>query len=607
MTSRAHTMRCFFSFSITCLLFLAPLPVLSMQFEASIDKNKMTLDEDVTVTIQVSGEDVQDNVPFPAIQESPDFKFVNKNNYQNSSQNITVINGRFKKSIVRTVTFQFVFKPVRIGECQLPSFAFNYNNTQKNFAGSKIQVLKESPESADIDFFFTFSKNKLFVNEQMVLTAVLRKKAGSAVNQIKRPEIEKNLSRYFWMKPVTDKVEGKIESVNGQNYEVYRISFIAFPVLAGTIKIPSVPLEYTVVERRRQQNRDPFFNDAFFNSFFDNATTKTKTKYSSPVTLEVKDLPSLRKPADFQGAVGVFSIAAMVDKTNIKAGEALNLKVTVSGRGNEKSFNAVHIKNIDRFEVFDPEITATADVKGGEVRITKIFKYVLIPQVEGAYSIGPITLYYFNPDRGVYDSAQTEIAISVKPGKVSRTSGERYLSKEEIKLVGKDIQYIKTSAGRLTDQSKRLYREPLFALLTVFPFLFTLVFALVQRQRERLETDIEYARMKKARKKAARLLAGAGTPVAHSAGGEFFATINKSLSGYIADKLNLAAAGLTNDMIRETLLKRGVGNVAVDEVLGFFNECDLYRFGSMSASETERRAQYRKAEALITRLEKELK
>ena len=601
-------MRRFNTFAALFLLLTAAIYPVTLDFQASIDRNQLSIDDNITVTFQVSGENIKDNLPFPEPDASADFKLENKNSYQSSSQNISIVNGRMTRSVVKTFTFQFTFKPLKTGQLQVPGFKFQYEDFQKPVSPTTVTVGKEAPEARDVDLILKFSKLSLYINEQGLLSVSIRQKVNSSVNGINQPDIEKELKKYFWLKPMADKWENRRESIGGEAYGVFTKNYIVFPVMEGKVRIPSIPLEYSVVERQSRRRADPF-SDPFFDNFMGgNVTTRNKTKYSAPVTIDVKAVPGSGRPQDYAGAVGEFAMSATLDKREVKAGEALNLKVTVTGKGNEKSVNSLHLSSADKFEVFDPEIQANVEVRNNQVFITKTFKYVLIPQVEGAQAVGPVSLYFFNPAKGAYDSAQARIDINVLKGKVAQASPGRYLSKEEIRLVGKDIRYIKTESASLRNQARRFHRSALFILLTLFPFLYSAVFLVFRRHTERLKTDVEYARQKKAKKQAAKLLTKAHGHIKAAKADEFYAALHKSLTGFIADKLNIPAAALSGgDVGKQLQARMPQGETLIREVTQLLQECEMHRFASVSETEADRSAKYAKAEGLLTRLARELK
>ena len=593
-------------FTVIAAFFVHAAP--SLDIQAHIDKKQVALDEDITVTIQVSGENLKGDLPFPEFGPSGDFKLLNKTRSQSRSQNISILNGKMQRTVVVTHTFQFTFKPLRAGELKLPGFTLKYQNTQRAAGPMPVSVLKESPESRDIDLTLAFQRRNLYVNEQVALTAVIKKKAGANIQNIAPPEVEKELKKFFWVKPLTKKITGRVQVVNNEQVEVYPIQYIVFPIVSGRLKVPSIPLNYSVLERSRQRGRqDPFFGNTFFGSFFESIQTKQRTKYSKPVVINVKPLPDIGKPAEFDGAVGVFSLKATIDKQEVKAGEAVNLTAVVSGRGNEKSIGTLHIRNEGRFEIFEPEVQSRVDVKNNVVYATKTFKYVLIPQVEGKYRVGPVSLYYFNPEKGAYDSAQTGLDIRVQKGRAPRAGAQtRFLSQEEIRLLGKDIRYIKTEAGGLKDQTKRIYDSGLYKFLVVLPFFYTILFAFVRKRSQKLKSDIGYARLIRAKGNAQKLLDKAGKK-SRGPAAEFYSLAYRAMVEFIADKLNLAAASLTSTDIEKTLSAKGVGGALVKVVIQIIEMCDVYRFSSLPDNPAERKGLAGRIEKAINHLYKEMK
>jgi hypothetical protein len=593
-------------FSVITAILVHAAPALDIQ--THIDKRKISMQEDITVTIQISDENIKKEPPYPSVNPSDDFKLINKNKYQSSSQNISIVNGKMQRTIIKTFTYQFTFKPLRIGDLNLPGLHISAGSVQKPVAPTPIKVLKESPESRDINLSLSFQRRQLYVNEQVALTVVIKKKAGANIQNIAPPEVEKELKKFFWVKSLTEKITGRVRVINNERFEVYPIKYIVFPIVSGRLKVPSIPLNYSVLERSRRRGRqDPFFGNAFFGSFFESIRTKPRTKYSRPVVINVRPLPDIGKPAEFDGAVGVFSLKATLDKQEVKAGEAVNLTAVVSGRGNEKSIGMLHIQNAGRFEIFEPEVQSRVDVKKNVVYATKTFKYVIIPQAEGEYRAGPVSLYYFNPEKGAYDSAQAGLDIRVLKGKAPRAGAQtRYLSQEEIRLLGKDIRYIKTEAKGLTDQTRRIYDSGLYKFMAAMPFFYTLLFAFARRRSQRLKSDIGYARFIRAKSNAQKLLAKAGKKHAGPAA-DFYSLAYRATVEFIADKLNMAAASLTSTDIEKSLSAKGIGRARIKDIVQIIETCDLYRFSSLPDNPAGRKGLAGRIEKAVNLLDRELK
>ena len=98
--------------------------------------------------------------------------------------------------------------------------------------------------------------------------------------------------------------------------------------------------------------RDPFDPFSMFNQY----STIEKVLSSKPITINVEPLPT-PKPTHFYGGVGIFKMDVEVDNKSIKANEAINLKITISGNGNLALLKPFDIAFPPDFEVYDPKIT----------------------------------------------------------------------------------------------------------------------------------------------------------------------------------------------------------------------------------------------------------
>ena len=85
--------------------------------------------------------------------------------------------------------------------------------------------------------------------------------------------------------------------------------------------------------------------------------------------VEVIPLPKTDKT--FSGAVGDFTIKCQLDKTKVKANDAINFTVTISGSGNLKLIDTLPIQFPPDFDRYDPKISDhfTINASGYPVRV----------------------------------------------------------------------------------------------------------------------------------------------------------------------------------------------------------------------------------------------
>ena len=171
-----------------------------------------------------------------------------------------------------------------------------------------------------------------------------------------------------------------------------RSQYVLFPQQTGKLQIPSIT--YTGVIEQPNQNIDPF--DAFFGG--GNRLIEVKKTIEAPsITLQVEPLPE--RPNNFSGAVGQFSIASELTPRSLKANEAINMKVTVTGTGNMKLLGAPEVKFPKDFEAYKPKVTDDTKLQKGGASGSKTFDYVAVPRHAGKYQglndFVPMLIMYF--------------------------------------------------------------------------------------------------------------------------------------------------------------------------------------------------------------------
>jgi hypothetical protein len=82
---------------------------------------------------------------------------------------------------------------------------------------------------------------------------------------------------------------------------------------------------------------------------------------TAPVSIEVKPVPEKNKANDYSGAVGKFSIAAKLEKSDLKKNEEGFLEIIISGNGNFTQLGSPSIQWPSGIEGFDPLVLDSVD------------------------------------------------------------------------------------------------------------------------------------------------------------------------------------------------------------------------------------------------------
>ncbi len=151
-------------------------------------------------------------------------------------------------------------------------------------------------------------------------------------------------------------------------------------------------------------------------SVFSRPNLEQFTVTSQPATLNVRALP-LPAPADFTGAVGQFTLDSKIVPDTAAVGEPVTWTLTLAGTGNWPDLAGLPPRSVSKdFRVVQPQ--AKRVNKDGSLYDANLTEdIVLVPTKPGPYTLGPITLSYFDPKTGTYQTLKTApVTITIAPG-----------------------------------------------------------------------------------------------------------------------------------------------------------------------------------------------
>jgi len=508
------------------------------------------------------------------------------------------INGNFTQSVKQSYTY--ILQATKEGNYIIGSASINLGNTTYKTKPITITVTKSqqtasSPpsgsnnipkqqntinenNSSDDLFVRTYvSKNKVYKGEQITLTH----KLYTALPRVDLIDIKPPAYSNFWTEQIdaNKTITPQNEIVNGKTYKVAEISkTVLFPQKDGIIRIEPIQVECNV-QILKQRNANSWVEEMFYGpriSYYDSEKRKIK---SNPITITVEDLPLQGKPANFNGAVGNFTISAEISKTHIKANEAIDLNITISGTGNLKLIDNLPITFPPDFETYDPKITDAINITASGVTGKRTFNYVIIPLHEGNYQLQPISFSFFDPKKGSYITLSTQnfnITVEKADGKSLQQLVTTY--QKDIKYIHSDIRYIKTKPFTINKKNNIFWGSNLyFASLLIPPILFTL-FIIAYRKQMQLKSDVAYIRNRKARKTAQLKLKKAKHYMDNKQFNDFFVEISQALWGYTADKFNIPLAELSLEKIKEIMSNKNIPEDKQTILINLLEECEFARF-----------------------------
>ena len=536
------------------------------------------------------------------------------------------INGKMTQNV--TFSYTYILEGTKKGTFQIPGATVIIDGKEYTSNALKIEVVEGSRNSngnqaatnrpVQPDANATVNDNNLFVKvevsrrslymgESLMATIKVYTKVDLVnLGRTKFPDFNGFLAEEV---PTPQRIELVREAVDGQIYNVGTIrKVLLYPQHTGEITIEPFELECIVRQRLANGGR------SFFDEFFGNYKDVRAMRRSKPVTIQVKELPQLGKPAGFGGTVGNVTMATSLSADTVNANDAITYKVTFRGTGNLKLLKAPTINFPLDFEVYDPKESRDLNITENGMAGSVSFEYLIIPRYSGDYKIPAIRFSYFDSQSNTYKTiAGAEYNIHVRKGadkgQVETSNGNQVKSfkKEDVRKVGEDIRYLKTEGLNLKAAGVRFFGTTLYWLALLIPFVLFVVGAVLNRRRIKANADIVRVKNKAANKMARKRLKVAASAMKNHNAEQFYDEVLKALWGYMSYKLNIDRAELNRDNISEILQSKGVEEDRIKEFIAVLDTCEYARYAPGSNSDQEMGKVYTDSIDVITKLDKAIR
>ena len=393
-----------------------------------------------------------------------------------------------------------------------------------------------------------------------------------------------------------------LEHYNGRNYNttIWR-QLVLFPQQTGKVEIPSVTFEGTVSQRIA--SADPF--DAFFNG--GNVINIQKNLVTPKLVIDVKELPA-GKPSNFSGGVGEFTISSSINTQELKTNDAVTIKLVISGTGNMKLINTPEVAFPQDFEIYDPKVDNKFNLTRNGLSGNKVIEYLAIPRHAGTYTIPPIEFSYFDLKSQSYKTLKTD-AYTLNVAKGEGNSEQvvaNFISKEDLKVLGQDIRYIKTGDTNLTRKDDYFFGSMSYWMWYIIPLTLFIACMVIYRKQALENANVAKVRTKKANKVATKRMKNAGKLLAEKKTEAFYDEVLKAMWGYISDKLSMPVSQLSKDNIEGKLQQHQVADELVKEFIDILNDCEFARYAPGSQDEKMDKI-YSSAIEVISKMENSIK
>ncbi|MDA8874222.1 BatD family protein [Winogradskyella sp.] len=553
------------------LVFAYSTAIAQVKFEAKVSKNTLGVNERLRIDFEMNQDG--DNFVPPSFQ---DFTVVGG---PNTSVSNYWSNG--KRSF--TKTYSYFLSPKKQGSFTVKQAQIEIDGQVYKTFPIIIKVTKaiEKPKdpndpayiaSQKIHLVAEVSKTAPYLNESITVLYKLYVAPNIAANILG----DKQTPQYedFWNQNIEVRAfRPQNAKFKGEDYRyVILKKVVLYPQKTGKLKLEPYVINLNIDV---PTSRYDIFGNRIVRKVQQSITSSTRI-------VNAKPLPEEGKPADFKGAVGDFNFSVTASKSSLDAGESLQAKVRVSGKGNLKLFELPKITVPSSLEVYEPEHkeNVRTNLAGMQGEILDV--YTIVPQYKGKYPLPEVSFSYFDPKAKSYKrltSEQLVIDVVNGPSSVNTDTASNNTvntNKQAVTTNSSTFSFIKTNATWISKKEQSFFLSNIFWLLFLLPFLLIPLAIFVRRNQEKRNADIVGNKRRKADRLAKKYLSDAKKALGKKEA--FYIALEKAFHNYLKAKLHIETSDFNKEKIQSLLTERNVDLTVVSEFISILENCELARY-----------------------------
>lgn len=553
------------------LVFAYSTAIAQVKFEAKVSKNTLGVNERLRIDFEMNQDG--DNFAPPSFQ---DFTVVGG---PNTSVSNYWSNG--KRSF--TKTYSYFLSPKKQGSFTVKQAQIEIDGQVYKTFPIIIKVTKaiEKPKdpndpayiaSQKIHLVAEVSKTAPYLNESITVLYKLYVAPNIAANILG----DKQTPQYedFWNQNIEVRAfRPQNAKFKGEDYRyVILKKVVLYPQKTGKLKLEPYVINLNIDV---PTSRYDIFGNRIVRKVQQSITSSTRI-------VNVKPLPEEGKPTDFKGAVGDFNFSVTASKSSLDAGESLQAKVRVSGKGNLKLFELPKITVPSSLEVYEPEHkeNVRTNLAGMQGEILDV--YTIVPQYKGKYPLPEVSFSYFDPKAKTYKRSTSEqLVIDVVNGPSSANTDTASnntvnTNKQAVTTNSSTFSFIKTNATWISKKEQSFFLSNIFWLLFLLPFLLIPLAIFVRRNQEKRNADIVGNKRRKADRLAKKYLSDAKKALGKKEA--FYIALEKAFHNYLKAKLHIETSDFNKEKIQSLLTERNVDLTVVSEFISILENCELARY-----------------------------
>ena len=524
---------------------------------ASLDRGRASLDDEVTLTIQVVG-----SAETPELPSSMSADFEVQSSGQ--SNQVSIINGRMSSS----TRYTFTLVPKHAGTLTVPSIPVLVDGTRMSTEPVQLFVAaaSASPGKGGEEIYITAElvpasgpRQSAFVGEQLVYTLKVWARVDASCPSLKLPDFP-NAASY----DLGEQRQYRTH-LDGEDVSVVEVRKAVFADKAGMLELAPVRLNCTL-ERNRRRGDD-------FGSIFGSNGVRKVVRSNAP-RLSIEALPPA--PPGFSGLVGEVTVSAALSKSEAHTGDSVTLSLAVRGNGDMSAAPEPRIPFGGSVKVYDDKPTLRYDSTGESLVGERVFQKALVAQSASDIVIPAPSIVYFDPKRRGYATAEAHpltlrivgahlpvAAIAPPPA-----TGEAARPREEPGRPARRSAFtLRRSSGGLAGW----LAGPRLALLVVAPLVAA---GLVRSRRARSGSGAQRRQRRDAAQRALRDLRELGNDARQ---------VSRVVRELIGTRVQHHGAALSSDEALQALAASGLDAALVQRARAVLGACDAALYGNAGA------------------------
>ncbi len=537
-------------------LLSAAAAMAQAKFEATLDRDTISLGESATLTLSVENGSLQGDLNPPPVQG---LQYGSTSSQQNLFWNGSQMTTRYTVSVE--------VHPTREGTFTIPAFTATVDGRRLSSKPVTLKVVKGNlpatvPGKPEAAFVRLSAPTNTFYVGQVIPLDIKCYCQAEALGRIDQPQLRNDAFIIGTMPDIPQRAPQV--NINGRIYDFINFRVPVTPTRTGDLTLGPATWAVTLVTRR----------DLFGNPF----STAPANPSSDTLQFHVLPIPTNHVPPGFNGAVGQFSLAQFeAGPATVAVGDPVTLKIRIAGKG---AFDSLTLPAEDPawrdFKTYPPskkfDSTDPAQIEG-----SKFFEQVITPLNVAVKEIPPFVFSYFDPEGGAFHTlthpavplhvlpaatAQPTVAASAAPGSAPPAQ---------------EIVNIKVRLGSVAMAGPPLWRRPGFLAWQALAPLAWVCALLWRHQKDRLANNPRLRRRRQVARLVHQGLADLSTLARANDAEAFYATVFRLLQEQLGERLDLPASAITEAVLEQA---RGNGLSGPTETLlrELFHACNQFRY-----------------------------